>query len=945
MKSPKHDQKNTIPLLRSIFPLIGIWSIYPNAISNFGYLPYIPVLLFACFFLGVSLQIIGQRIALQNKQLSILCLGLLITAWIFPSNFPLLLGYAFSWGLLFSYKNLGLIISLPLSYLAFQHPNLGPTLSIPLIFMIFLSKNHKDSPQKTQWTVIISQLLAGFVLGSIISVFWNLNWVITSPQPISLLFLLFIITPLILLKNSNTKLKESLSISPAFFTFSLSIFWLALGFLGSELILGTFSPLQVVSFFVLFLSLYVLFLPAQKPSFVLLGLSLGLFLFWLYSSDFTLGFWIILICFFGLLFPQLKNRILYSFSLAIILFGFSTQRDNTFTSPQINLFYPKAESPKMTAFFNQFGWWFSLPSSLASSEMSFNVTILKENRLILENIDFKEKIRERKNEKFFASILQHVPNNSEQITILNDITGQFLAEYHQAHHPLININHSNPPLLRFQAQTNPNRKELWLQPNITIHPIHAEELLGNISSQNLIVELIHVPWPSPISPNLQAKHIKKLANSIQPDGSVALILHLNSIPEFSFLPITQLVEDQFSHVQYWLPKDNVDSILILARNSPISFQAMKNSIQKDKKEPYSLLSHAFSTKLPPPTKINIPTPPQYPKIPILHLGSLSDSVQEPAEIWTDIKEEDQRKLEPLIQQKSHFLSMVHKAAQGNMSEVLQQAQHSLEKSSLQTLITPHINSAKKEMMLAIKEGQTSEHWSKAKQFVSTAQLIAPEAVEPWLLQGEIAIGEGFLELGVEKFEKALELEENSLPALNGLARIAGLQKDSPKAEAYLQQAFTYHPNNWTTIHNLAVFYQENGNLTVAEKYAQKAVPLSNQHEKPQIALINIHIAQEKWTLALMEVDRLLQQQDSAFAWFLRGRIHFELKIWDKAEEDFRRATLSDPQLHAARGSIGLVRIAQGDKEGALQAFQATLKFDPNNEIARKNIQQLQRELD
>ena len=111
-------------------------------------------------------------------------------------------------------------------------------------------------------------------------------------------------------------------------------------------------------------------------------------------------------------------------------------------------------------------------------------------------------------------------------------------------------------------------------------------------------------------------------------------------------------------------------------------------------------------------------------------------------------------------------------------------------------------------------------------------------------------------------------------------------------------------------------------------------------------MIECFIAQEKWTRALLEVDRIIQTTEtpSATLWFLRGRIHFGLELWDKAEVDFRKATLEDPQFHAARGSIGLIKIAQGDLEGAAQAFRSTLRFDPNNEVARQNLQRVLEQL-
>ena len=937
---PTTNHSVLVHLLRAITPLLGCWGIYSNSLLQLGYLPYLPLLLSAFFFLGVAARDAIQNLPHLDRYSTGLCLIFLITCWVFPCNLPLFIGAIFCWGLLYSYSQLGLIIATPLSFLLYQYPDLSYILGIPLVILFFFSSSNNIGIRQ-DWSIAIAQFLAGLVLGNLVVFGWNLSWAVLSPQPVSILWLSLLTIIIIEFKNIRFGQKLALSLSPAIFTFILSVIWLLLGFLGSELILGTFSPTQVGLSLILLYSACLLSLPIQKNAFLLVGLAIGLLSFWLYSSSLPPSFWILLLGCLGLLFSSISSRFFYGLAVLTLSFVFFTERKPNLDSPLVNLFYPKVDAPHTVSFFNRSGWWFRV----ISTESSEKADTVPQDGTIIENVDFSARQKEQLNEYFFASLLKHLPNDTGQITIGNDITGQFLSRFHHSQFPLININHPNPELLRQQAQSNPQKKALWLQPNIAIHPAHSEELIGSVAAQDLIVEIIHVPWPSPISPSLNRHHFQKLSHSIHPDGTVALILHLNSIPEYSFLPITAQIEEHFEHVQYWLPKNNVDSILILGRHKPLRFQALKQSIESDNQDPYPILSSAFATSLPSPTQTRTPTPQLYPAVPILHVGALSSRVQKPSTIWSDLTDKDQRLLAPLLEQKSHFLSMIQKAAQGNMNEVLQQAQNALEESALQSLISPHLAAAKQEIARAQQEGQSSEHWAKAQQFASTAQLISPDAVEPWLLQGEIAIGEGFLELGKEKFQKALTLAPNSLVALNGLARIAGLQQDLQMTEQYLQRALTHHPNNWITLHNLAVFYQENGNLSAAEKYAQKAIPLSSQHEKPQIALINIHIAQEKWTLALTEVDRLLAQKDSAFAWYLRGRIHFALQIWDKAEEDFRRATLSDPNLHAARGSIGLVRIAQGDKEGALQAFQATLKFDPNNDIARKNIQQLQLELD
>ena len=84
-------------------------------------------------------------------------------------------------------------------------------------------------------------------------------------------------------------------------------------------------------------------------------------------------------------------------------------------------------------------------------------------------------------------------------------------------------------------------------------------------------------------------------------------------------------------------------------------------------------------------------------------------------------------------------------------------------------------------------------------------------------------------------------------------------------------------------------------------------------------------------------------RQGAECWYLRGGI-FRFRTIRQAEQDFRRTILADNQHHRARGSIGLVKIAVGDLDGARQAFQSALLFDPNNEVVRQNLERLQLEM-
>ncbi len=586
---------------------------------------------------------------------------------------------------------------------------------------------------------------------------------------------------------------------------------------------------------------------------------------------------------------------------------------------------------------NQYGWFFMG----RSPQMSKDVTIANRNHIVVENTRLTINNNTSDNETLFAELLQNLGTDVEQIAIFGDTTGRVNTAFEDMSEAQIQIAISNPTLTRLLSSLNTSRKDYWLKPNRQL-TAHSRRQTITPPSADLIVEVIPHPWQSPISSGLSERHLHHLAKSITPNGTVGLIVHLQLIEDGGLSQICQRIEKVFPHLLYLLPKNNIDSLLILASNQAWTYQDFQTKLGK---EDDGWIGQVLFRKWPLSTEDSISlTPQNQPFIPLVHLTKVKDFLPSAKELWPNISDGAASIVQEQLDTHKEYLHVLTAGIKGNLQQI---QQNNLPSELTNSLVTPHIRSSQKAILKAQEDGQSSPHWEDAKRYALTAQMIAPENVEPWLLLGQIALGEGFLEVAEEKFTRAKELNPTSVEALSGLARVAGLQEDFHKMEQLLIEAKQIDMGNWIPYYNLATFYQEQEVPEKSLTLLQDALKLPNgDNEKTRIGLVEYYISQEKWTRALLEIDRLIQTSDNPTAtmWYLRGRIHFGLELWEKAETDFRKATLADPQFHAARGSIGLIKIALGDLEGAAQAFRSTLRFDPNNEIARQNLQMVLQQL-
>ena len=548
----------------------------------------------------------------------------------------------------------------------------------------------------------------------------------------------------------------------------------------------------------------------------------------------------------------------------------------------------------------------------------------------------------------------------ENVVILGDDLGEAAASLLMHHPGQVRVATPFPHATRAIASLNPEREADWLRPSIQLIPAHPELVLRTTARADAIIEIARVPWADGARSIPQADRV---ARRLTDSGVYVLCIHLSwwdaGVPQ----AIVADVAATFDHVQLWLPPEGADTLLVVASPAPLSLSRLQARAlppilsDLEMRVPLDLASLAladrdiaqeWSAEHTPHEPWHLPgtlfTRPH------LHIGALADATVEPGAIWSmaDVPEAVTPLQERLDTRRS-LLGLLGEAASGNMAGVFERADEihgsSLSVQTLDPLIDPHLDSALNAIKEASADGPGSPKWDTAARFATTARMLSPDSPRPLIAMGRIAAGQFNFEAAKEHFTGALEREPGNLRALTALAQIEHRLSNFTEAERLMKEAIAANPQSWPAYLNLGTFMMARQRFEDAEKNFRRAASLSSGQEPgPHIGLAETYLRLEQPVRALAEAELACQQNGGGFAWFLRGRAHFELEQFDQAEEDFQRAVLIDPTLIQAHGAYAQIRALRGDMETARESYRLILSKDPGNAAARENLRRLELEM-
>lgn len=187
---------------------------------------------------------------------------------------------------------------------------------------------------------------------------------------------------------------------------------------------------------------------------------------------------------------------------------------------------------------------------------------------------------------------------------------------------------------------------------------------------------------------------------------------------------------------------------------------------------------------------------------------------------------------------------------------------------------------------------------------------------------EMLAAGGDVTASVAQLGKILEQRPTDDQALEALVKIHLGRKDWASARDYVDRYKQAYPQRPQGYYFEGLLLQAQGDLSEGTAAFERSLEQAGSGAvQPLSAVVRSHVAAGDNDKALERVDEVLADNpDNFVARNLKGEILLLQKEYPLAEESFAQAVAQAPNLVAAHRNLALARFAQGEHEGAVNAF-------------------------
>lgn len=191
-----------------------------------------------------------------------------------------------------------------------------------------------------------------------------------------------------------------------------------------------------------------------------------------------------------------------------------------------------------------------------------------------------------------------------------------------------------------------------------------------------------------------------------------------------------------------------------------------------------------------------------------------------------------------------------------------------------------------------------------------------------------------------EYRAVLLQDPKSVPALEGLSRIASRMNDAPSSLGFIARAAELRPDDASIVNQLGVAYVANGRKKEAAQAFDRALTLN-----PRDPFACLNAAQNQADLGDWEKARRhaeaaagLLPQD-ATPWLLLGRFEMRQGKFAEAVAPLREAAKRAPDQALVQYHLGKALVSAGRRREAEEPLRAALRGNPPEDV-RKEVEAL-----
>jgi len=223
-------------------------------------------------------------------------------------------------------------------------------------------------------------------------------------------------------------------------------------------------------------------------------------------------------------------------------------------------------------------------------------------------------------------------------------------------------------------------------------------------------------------------------------------------------------------------------------------------------------------------------------------------------------------------------------------------------------------------------------------YSGAAQATPQATIRDLAARAESFEAQGQWEAAAAEYQKILNIDPRSVPALNALGALSVRQGRFKEGIAYYQRAIKINPREFGTCLNLGIAYVKMQDYPSATLPLEKAVQIDPASFQAQELLGVTLIGQDEYSKAIPPLEKAMELQPGDLSSsYLLIRSYIATKQYEKAMTGFAHLEQLDPGSPWVRILRGQAYDGQGSYEKALEEFRQAKKQLPNDATVRFSL--------